>query len=220
MIKGRFEMRYILFLTLPLLLCAKTTFITQEEYAAQLYKNPRGIGCQHCHGIKGEGKTVAKYMHKGVEKSFRGSEINHLDYTTFYNALSKRIDSMPRYFLTSKEVSALYFYLNEEELKKAKDAKKAKEEKEKLEAKKLQEAKEIKAISKIKDVKEINTTQTIEKATAPQAPQKAEKIQEIPASSNDKEIQEAPEIKETPEAVKEVDINALFKEATEGKNGK
>jgi len=32
------------------------------EYASSLYKNPRGIGCQKCHGLKGEGKLIAKYI--------------------------------------------------------------------------------------------------------------------------------------------------------------
>ena len=113
-------MKYILFLTLPLFLYAKSSFITPEEYAAQLYKNPRGIGCQHCHGDKGEGKIVAKYMHKKKEKNFSGPEIDNLEYAEFYKALNTRLDSMPRYFLTSKEISALYFYLNKKELESAK----------------------------------------------------------------------------------------------------
>jgi hypothetical protein len=198
MIKGRFEMRYILFLTLPLLLCAKTTFITQEEYAAQLYKNPRGIGCQHCHGEKGEGKVVAKYMHKNVEKSFRGPVINNLDYAAFYKALNKRLDSMPRYFLTPKEISALYFYLNEDELKKAQEAKKAKEEQEKKEAKEAKEAKLATAIKKVQEVKvspEVKEENTTTKIQAPAV----------------KQTQEAPEIK---------DIKEMFKDATEAKNAK
>lgn len=120
MIKGRFEMKYILFLTLPFFLYAKSSFITQEEYAAQLYKNPRGIGCQHCHGDRGEGKVVAKYIHMKKEKSFAGPAIDDLEYAAFYKALNTRLDSMPRYFLTSKEVSALIFYLNKKELESAK----------------------------------------------------------------------------------------------------
>jgi hypothetical protein len=202
MIKGRFEMRYILFLTLPLLLYAKTTFITQEEYAAQLYKNPRGIGCQHCHGEKGEGKLVAKYKHKNVEKSFRGPVINNLDYAAFYKALNVRIDSMPRYFLTPKEISALYFFLNEEELRKAKEAKKAKEEQEN---KKINDAKEAKITTTIKKVQEVKVSP---------------EVKEENSTTKVSEPQQSPEIKETPEVTEIIDIKEMFKEATEGKNAK
>jgi len=112
-------MKYIIlmFLTFPLI--AETTFITPMEYASQLYKNPRGIGCQHCHGDNGEGKLVATYTHKKEKKEFRGPAINGMDFTKFYNALNKRKRGMPRYFLTKKEVQALYLYINQEK----KDAK-------------------------------------------------------------------------------------------------
>jgi hypothetical protein len=213
MIKGRFEMRYILFLTLPLLLCAKTTFITQEEYAAQLYKNPRGIGCQHCHGEKGEGKTVAKYLHKGEEKSFRGPVINNLNYASFYAALSKRIDSMPRYFLTPKEISALYFYLNEEELLKAKNAKKEQEEKEQKE-KEEKEAKEKAQVKEKSELKKTPEAKTLEvKAPVPEV-NEANKTQVKTDVKANKQTEEMPKIKETTEAI---DVNALFKEATKDK---
>ncbi len=111
MIKGRFTMKYILFLILPAFIFAKSSFITQMEYSSQLYKNPRGIGCQHCHGEKGEGRLVANYIHKKEQKSFRGPQINNLDFENFYKALNIRKKGMPRYFLTKKEIQALYFYL-------------------------------------------------------------------------------------------------------------
>ncbi len=111
MIKGRFTMKYIIFFILPLFLFAKSSFITQLEYSSQLYKNPRGIGCQHCHGAKGEGRLVATYIHKKEQKSFGGPQINNLDFEVFYKALNTRKRGMPRYFLTKKEIQALYFYL-------------------------------------------------------------------------------------------------------------
>jgi hypothetical protein len=202
MIKGRFEMRYILFLTLPLLLCAKTTFITQEEYAAQLYKNPRGIGCQNCHGEKGEGKIVAKYIDKNVEKSFQGSAINNLDYAAFYKALNMRLDSMPRYFLTSKEISALYFYLNEEELRKAKIAKKEQEEK---------EVQEVKAKTQIK---ETNITTQAKEVNVTTQPKEVKPVAKI------KEEAQAPEAKEELQETEIIDIREMFKDATEAKHAK
>jgi len=111
-------MKIIFFLLTPLYLLATSSFITPKEYAAQLYQNPRGIGCQHCHGDNGEGKLIAKYKHKGVQKSFSGPEIDSIDYNHFYKALNSRIKTMPRYFLTDKEIQALYLHLHINERKK------------------------------------------------------------------------------------------------------
>ena len=112
MIKGRFTMKYLLYFTLPCLLVADSSFITIMEYSSQLYKNPRGIGCQHCHGENGEGKIVANYVHKKMKKTFEGPPINRIEYGKFYSALNNRTDGMPRYFLTQKEIEALYLYLH------------------------------------------------------------------------------------------------------------
>ncbi|MDF1883311.1 cytochrome c [Sulfurimonas sp. SAG-AH-194-C21] len=116
-------MKYILFLCAPFFLYATSSFITQAEYSAQLYKNPRGIGCQKCHGDNGEGKLIAKYKHKGVEKSFRGPKIDSINYQEFYRVLSRRKNGMPRYFLTDKEVQALYLHLHKDDVKEKIDAK-------------------------------------------------------------------------------------------------
>jgi len=110
-------MKKTMFLLYPFILFAETSFITPMEYASQLYKNPRGIGCQHCHGENGEGKLIARYIHKNEKKSFEGPAINTLTYTDFYKSLNKRISGMPRYFLTQKEVEALYLYINEKNKK-------------------------------------------------------------------------------------------------------
>ena len=106
-------MKYIAIFLVPLFLFSDTTFITPMEYASQLYKNPRGIGCEHCHGDIGQGKIVASYTHKKEKKSFAGPVINNLDFNKFYKALNVRKNGMPRYFLTKKEIKALYFYLQE-----------------------------------------------------------------------------------------------------------
>ncbi len=106
-------MKNIILLILPVFLFASSSFITPLEYASQLYKNPRGIGCHHCHGNKGEGKLVAKYIHKKKKKTFTGPVINKLKFNTFYEALNKRKIGMPRYYLTKKEIQALYLYLQQ-----------------------------------------------------------------------------------------------------------
>lgn len=123
-------MKYLIFLIFPYLLLSETTFITPMEYASRLYKDPRGIGCQLCHGDKGEGKIVAEYKHKKIKKSFGGSTINKLPYEVFYKALNTRTDGMPRYFLTDREIASLYLFLHQnDEEKKTKEVKKTKKEK-------------------------------------------------------------------------------------------
>ena len=110
-------MKYILFLLNPLLLFSSSTFITPMEYASQLYKNPRGIGCQSCHGENGEGKVIANYVHKKKKKSFVGPRINNIKFSEFYKVLHKRKRGMPRYFLTIEEIQALYLYLHRNDKK-------------------------------------------------------------------------------------------------------
>ncbi len=106
-------MKSILFLLIPFYIFAKSSFITPMEYSSSLYKNPRGIGCHNCHGEKGQGKLVATYIHKNEKKSFGGPAINNIDFDRFYKALNVRKNGMPRYFLTKREIQALYFYLQE-----------------------------------------------------------------------------------------------------------
>ena len=109
-------MKYIVLLLLYLSLHGESTFISPMEYASQLYKNPRGIGCHQCHGDNGEGKLVATYIHKEEKKEFRGPTINNSDFKVFYAALNKRKRGMPRYYLTKKEIQALYLYLHQENM--------------------------------------------------------------------------------------------------------
>ena len=102
------------------------------EYSALLYKNPRGIGCNKCHGEKGKGRLIAKYkvrkrVKKGDEiytvtipKELKAPAINKLTYEVFYNALQKNITGMPRYYLTKGEIKALYFYLQQVNLEEEK----------------------------------------------------------------------------------------------------
>ncbi|WP_394951693.1 c-type cytochrome [uncultured Helicobacter sp.] len=89
-------------------------FITFKEYGKNLYENPRGIGCNHCHGTKGEGSIIAHYKHKGNAKTLNAPAINKLEFSAFTKALSsQKLNVMPRYYLTPKEIQAIYFYLYE-----------------------------------------------------------------------------------------------------------
>lgn len=117
-------MRRFFLVVLPIFLYGAGDFITQKEYASQLFKNPRGIGCQHCHGERGEGRLIANYKHRDKPMSFSGPAIDRLSYKKFYQALNRRINAMPRYFLTDEEIQALYFHIRKkEEQKKGTDAK-------------------------------------------------------------------------------------------------
>lgn len=94
---------------------AEVSFITEAEYASQLYHSPRGIGCHKCHGEKGEGRLIASYRDKGEEKAFHPPAINQIGYEGFVEAMRTRQKGMPRYFLTANEIKALYFYLHQKE---------------------------------------------------------------------------------------------------------
>lgn len=104
----------LLLLFFSVVLCAEESFITPQEYAAQLYHNPRGIGCHLCHGEHGEGKIVARYIDKGEKKVFAGPPIEALSSADFDAALNRRNKGMPKYFLTAPERKALYLYLHPE----------------------------------------------------------------------------------------------------------
>ena len=106
---------HVFFLSFPLF--AADSFITMEEYARQLYHNPRGIGCFHCHGEDGRGLTVARYTDKNVEYAFAGPPIHQIDYKSFVKTLNGRVRGMPRYFLTEHEIRALYYYVHERDEK-------------------------------------------------------------------------------------------------------
>jgi hypothetical protein len=89
-------------------------FITEMEYAKMLYSNPRGIGCNLCHGPKGEGSVIAKYKDRGIAKELVAPAINSLSKDKFYKAFKNTSSVMPKYFLTKKEIDVLYLYVTSE----------------------------------------------------------------------------------------------------------
>jgi len=86
-------------------------FITKMEYAKMLYFNPRGIGCNLCHGKKGKGSVIARYKEKGKAKVLKAPAIVDLSLSEFSKSLKKSHRVMPTYFLTDKEIAILYFYV-------------------------------------------------------------------------------------------------------------
>lgn len=96
------------------------SFITKKEYGSMLYKNPRGIGCNKCHGETGDGTLIAKYKEKDkksnklITKTLIAPAINHLKLEDFKKILMKKRNkslSMPTYFLTEDELSSIHFYI-------------------------------------------------------------------------------------------------------------
>jgi len=94
------------------------SFITKFEYGAYLYDNPRGIGCNRCHGDKAQGMLIAKYKNSEKDKDFlelRGPNIQKVSITKLQKALQKPPTIMPTYNLTDQEIEALFTFLNEVE---------------------------------------------------------------------------------------------------------
>lgn len=87
------------------------SFITPQEYGANLYENPRGIGCIKCHGKDGEETLLASYVHKGKQRHIIVPRINNLAFDAFKIALSKDSGVMPKYNLTDEEINAIYLYI-------------------------------------------------------------------------------------------------------------
>ncbi len=105
------QLRFLMFVFYLSSLNAQKSFISNDEYAKMLYKNPRGIGCNKCHGEGGEGKVISSYISGNQKLSLIGPKINNLSKKRFLKALRKGKRLMPEYFLTEIEKAYLYYYL-------------------------------------------------------------------------------------------------------------
>jgi len=109
-------MKFLLFL-LPFFLCAEDneteSFITDYEYGEMLYSNPRGISCAECHGENGQGKVIVQFQDIKGKEVIRGSDIRKITLQEMITATNTYHKVMPRYYLTNKEVKAIYGYLQE-----------------------------------------------------------------------------------------------------------
>ena len=112
----------------------ENSFITQYEYGKMLYKNPRGISCNKCHGEDAKGKEIVSFKHKKNKKTYTCTiatkDITNISYNQFLQTLDPKLEkpkkkfkkgqicekftygnSMPTYFLTQEELKSIYFYL-------------------------------------------------------------------------------------------------------------
>jgi mono/diheme cytochrome c family protein len=115
----------LILLLLPILLLSQDndSFLSDIEYGKMLYNNPRGIPCSKCHGKKGKGgHKIAKYYDKySNPKILKGEDITKYSLKDLTASLSnqfrdkknhrKRHKIMPIYYLTDKEIKAIYLYL-------------------------------------------------------------------------------------------------------------
>jgi len=110
---------FLLFFIFIQNLCSKdiinNSFITDYEYGAMLYENPRGIGCNKCHGRGDKSFLIAKYKDKkGITQKLQSPAINKAPFEKFVEVLTTkrgRSNIMPSYFLTNDEIKSIYFYL-------------------------------------------------------------------------------------------------------------
>ena len=113
---------------------ADDSFITKYEYGKMLYKNPRGISCAKCHGENAKGKLISKFIH--IKRKIKYNCIVQTDDITSISkikfirkldptkkSIRKKFDktqvcekliygnTMPKYFLTDKEMDSIYYYI-------------------------------------------------------------------------------------------------------------
>ncbi len=101
---------------------AAKSFITDIEYGKMLYQNPRGIGCDKCHGKSGFGGVIAIYKEfnktsgEKYDANLTTPNIINLTPQEFADGIMQSRGVMPSYFLTADEIVAIYKYLNKEKL--------------------------------------------------------------------------------------------------------
>ena len=100
----------LLFIILVLALKSEDNYLNISEYAKLLYQNPRGIGCDKCHGIKGEGMTIITT----ADKNITTKPINNLSTKEFKKAFKKKKKFMPTYYLSDDELAYIYIYLTKQ----------------------------------------------------------------------------------------------------------
>jgi len=110
------------------------SFITKFEYGEMLYNNPRGIGCNTCHGSNAKGKKIVSFDHIYNKKKYkcilRVPNIKNIEYDVFFKKINVkrnpkkkfekeqvcekliyRSNIMPTYFLVEEEIDAIYYYI-------------------------------------------------------------------------------------------------------------
>lgn len=111
------------------------SFITKYEYGKMLYNNPRGIGCNSCHGNDARGRKMVDFKQQLLDKKVYNCslvipDIKNIDYETFSTKVNSKknpnlkfekeqvceklihyANVMPTYFLVEEEIEAIFYYI-------------------------------------------------------------------------------------------------------------
>lgn len=110
------------------------SFITKYEYGKMLYNNPRGIGCNSCHGDNASGKKIVSFTHTYRKKKYECDlivpSITNIEHEKFVKKINSKknvkkkfskdqvcekliyySNIMPTYFLVKEEINAIYYYV-------------------------------------------------------------------------------------------------------------
>jgi len=87
-------------------------FINKYEYGEMLYKNPRGVSCEGCHGVFGEGKKMGSVIKNKKELNITAPDIRKVSVEQIKKSMNAKKSVMPSYFLTDLEVDAIVYYLH------------------------------------------------------------------------------------------------------------
>lgn len=101
-------------------------FLSKHEYGYELYKNPKGVSCQRCHGLYGRETLILTYTKKKykkqIEKKIFAPNIRKLSFEVFLKRLSSnkpkkknKMTIMPKYYLSYDEIFSIYNYLQNKE---------------------------------------------------------------------------------------------------------
>ncbi|MBT0879285.1 hypothetical protein AVBRAN12640_05215 [Campylobacter sp. RM12640] len=104
----------LILLVFSVFVYANSDFLSKDEYQLSLYQNPRGIGCDKCHGLDGSEQIFATYKENGKTIQVIIPSIKNISYENFYKALVSKTSSkniMPNYYLTNEEIKNLYLYI-------------------------------------------------------------------------------------------------------------
>jgi len=106
-------MRHLLLLVSLCAVLFSEDFISEFEYGQMLYRDSRGVSCVPCHGETGEGiaRIVSYHDEKGREVVISGPDIRHTTLKQMRESVKQGQGIMPRYFLTDREIKAIYAYL-------------------------------------------------------------------------------------------------------------
>ena len=70
------------------------SFITKFEYGKMLYNNPRGIGCNSCHGDDAKGKKIIDFKQEHDKKIYNCNlsvpNIKDIDYAIFSEKINSK----------------------------------------------------------------------------------------------------------------------------------